>query len=184
MRVLLVEDDRMIGEAVARALREAAYAADWVRDGTRAITAIDTHTYDLALLDLGLPGRDGHQILSHIRSKRKTMAVVIVTARDELDERLRGLDGGADDYVVKPFEMAELLARMRAVLRRKAGVPHPIMTNGWLSLDPATRQVTLGKISATLPRCHSVPLGARRPHLWLERRGRKQRGRVPDPCFA
>ena len=150
MRVLLVEDDRMIGEAVVRALREAAYAADWVRDGTRAVAAADTHTYDLVLLDLGLPGRDGHEVLSHIRSKHKTAAVVIVTARDELDERLRGLDGGADDYVVKPFEMAELLARMRAVLRRKAGVPHPVMTNGSLSLDPATRQVTLDEISTTL----------------------------------
>jgi two-component system OmpR family response regulator len=150
MRVLLVEDDRMIGDAMARALREAAYATDWVRDGTRAIAAIDTHTYDVALLDLGLPGRDGHEVLAHIRNKHKTVAVMIVTARDELDQRLRGLDGGADDYVIKPFEMAELLARMRAVLRRKAGLPHPVMTNGLLSLDPATHQVTAGEISTTL----------------------------------
>ncbi len=150
MRVLLVEDDRMIGDAMARALREAAYAADWVRDGVRAIAALDTHRYDLALLDIGLPGRDGHEVLVHIRNKHKRVAVLIVTARDELDQRLRGLDGGADDYVVKPFEMAELLARMRAVLRRKAELPHPVMTNGLLSLDPATHQVTLGEASIML----------------------------------
>ena len=108
MRVLLVEDDRMIGEAVERALREAAYATDWVRDGALAMTAMDTHVYDLVLLDLGLPRRDGHEVLAHLRSKQHTTGVLIMTARDALDERLRGLDGGADDYVVKPFEMAEL----------------------------------------------------------------------------
>jgi two-component system OmpR family response regulator len=150
MRALLVEDDRMIGEAMERALREAAYATDWVRDGARAIAAIDTHSYDVALLDLGLPGRDGHEVLAHIRGKHERVAVLIVTARDELDQRLRGLDGGADDYVVKPFEMAELLARMRAVLRRQAGLPHPLMSNGSLSLDPATREATAGDISTTL----------------------------------
>ena len=150
MRVLLVEDDRMIGEAVERALREAAYATDWVRDGALAMTAMDTHVYDLVLLDLGLPRRDGHEVLAHLRSKQDKAGVLIVTARDELDERLRGLDGGADDYVVKPFEMAELLARMRAVVRRKSGAPHPIMGIGVLTLDPATREVTFKGISTTL----------------------------------
>ena len=150
MRVLLVEDDRMIGEAVERALREAAYAADWVRDGALAMTAMDTHVYDLVLLDLGLPRRDGHEVLAHMRSKYGAVSVLVVTARDGLDERLRGLDGGADDYVIKPFEMAELLARMRAVIRRKSGASHPVMTNGVLSLDPATREVTFGDVSSTL----------------------------------
>ena len=150
MRVLLVEDDRMIGEAVERALREAAYATDWVRDGGLAMTAMDTHVYDLVLLDLGLPRCDGHEVLAHLRSKQDATGVLIVTARDALDERLHGLDGGADDYVVKPFEMAELLARMRAVVRRKSGAPHPIMGIGALTLDPATREVNFKGVSTTL----------------------------------
>ncbi len=150
MRVLLVEDDRMIGEAVERALREAAYATDWVRDGAMAMTAMDTHVYDLVLLDLGLPRRDGHEVLAYLRSKQDKAGVLIVTARDELDERLRGLDGGADDYVVKPFEMTELLARMRAVVRRRSGAAHPIMGIGVLTLDPATREVKFKGVSTTL----------------------------------
>ena len=150
MRVLLVEDDRMIGEAVERALREAAYATDWVRDGALAMTAMDTHVYDLVLLDLGLPRCDGHQVLAHLRSKQHATGVLIVTARDALDERLRGLDGGADDYVVKPFEMAELLARMRAVVRRKSGAPHPIMGIGALTLDPATRELNFKGVPTIL----------------------------------
>ena len=150
MRVLLVEDDRMIGEAVERALREAGYATDWVRDGALAMTAMDAHMYDLVLLDLGLPRRDGHEVLAHLRSKQHATGVLIVTARDALDERLHGLDGGADDYVVKPFEMAELLARMRAVVRRKSGALHPIMGIGVLTLDPATREVNFKGVSTTL----------------------------------
>ena len=150
MRVLLVEDDRMIGEAVERALRDAAYATDWVRDGALAMTAMDANVYDLVLLDLGLPRRDGHEVLAHLRRKQTLTGVLIVTARDALDERLRGLDAGADDYVLKPFEMAELLARMRAVARRKSGAPHPIMSNGVLSLDPATREVGFNGSATTL----------------------------------
>ena len=150
MRVLLVEDDRMIGEAVESALREAAYATDWIRDGALAMTAMDANVYDLVLLDLGMPRRDGHAVLAHLRSKQTSAGVLIVTARDALDERLRGLDGGADDYVLKPFEMAELLARMRAVVRRKSGAPHPIMSNGVLSLDPATHEVGFNGAFTTL----------------------------------
>lgn len=150
MRVLLVEDDRMIGEEVERALRQASYAADWIRDGALAITALDTHGYDMVLLDLGLPGRDGHAVLAHVRSRHDTVPVVIVTARDALNDRIRGLDAGADDYVLKPFEMTELLARMRAVLRRKSGVAHPIMSNGVIRLDPASREATTAGVTTTL----------------------------------
>ena len=177
MRVLLVEDDRMIGEAVERALREAAYAIDWVRDGALAMTAMDTHAYDLVLLDLGLPRRDGHEVLAHLRSKQDTTGVLIVTARDALDERLRGLDGGADDYVVKPFEMAELLARMRAVIRRKSGAPHPIMGIGALTLDPATREVNFKGVSTTLTAREFALLQALmiRPGAILSRRGLEDR---------
>ena len=141
MRVLLVEDDRMIGEAVNQALKDATYAVDWVRDGQVAIDALQTQSYGVVLLDLGLPGKDGLEVLRFLRAKSNGVPVVIITARDELEDRVGGLDAGADDYVLKPFEMAELLARMRAVVRRKAGSPAPVLSNGTLSLDPASREV-------------------------------------------
>ena len=143
MRVLLVEDDPMIGEAVQAALKDASYAADWVKDGLTALSTIASQHYDLVLLDLGLPGKDGLEVLSRIRAQANAIPLLIITARDGLEDRLRGLDGGADDYVLKPFEMTELLARMRAVLRRKGGSPVPLLSNGVLSLDPATRQANV-----------------------------------------
>ena len=143
MRVLLVEDDPMIGEAIHDALRDASYAADWVRNGQTALATLAGQHYDLVLLDLGLPGRDGQDVLRRIRALDNPVPVLIVTARDGLEDRLQGLDGGADDYVLKPFEMAELLARMRAVLRRKGGCAAPILSNGTVSLDPATREATV-----------------------------------------
>jgi two-component system OmpR family response regulator len=140
MRVLLVEDDPMIGEAVQGALKDASYAADWVKDGQTALTSLGCQHYDLVLLDLGLPGKDGLEVLASIRAKDCPVPLLIITARDGLDDRLRGLDGGADDYVPKPFQMAELLARMRAVLRRKGGNAAPVLGNGVVSLDPATKE--------------------------------------------
>jgi two-component system OmpR family response regulator len=139
VRVLLVEDDPMIGEAIQGALKDASYAADWVKNGQTALTTLGCQHYDLVLLDLGLPGQDGLEVLQGIRGKDNPVPLLIITARDGLDDRLRGLDGGADDYVLKPFEMAELLARMRAVLRRKGGSATPVLGNGVVSLDPATR---------------------------------------------
>ena len=143
MRVLLVEDDRMIGEAVIQALKSATYAVDWVRDGQAASDALQTHIYGLVLLDLGLPKKSGLEVLRSLRHRSNGVPVVIITARDELDDRIGGLDAGADDYVLKPFEMAELLARMRAVVRRKAGIAGPVLGNGSLTLDPASREVTV-----------------------------------------
>lgn len=143
MRVLLVEDDHMIGEAIQGALRDASYAADWVKNGQTALATLDCQHYDLMLLDLGLPGKDGLDVLTSIRARNNPIPLLIITARDGLDDRLRGLDGGADDYVLKPFEMAELMARMRAVLRRKGGNAVPVLSNGLLSLDPATRVATV-----------------------------------------
>ena len=143
MRVLLVEDDRMIGEVVAQALKDASYAVDWVRDGQTAINTLATQVYDLVLLDLGLPKRDGLEVLRGVRGKNNPVPVLILTARDTLDDRIRGLDSGADDYILKPFEMTELLARMRAVTRRKGGVAGPVLSNGVITLDPATREVNL-----------------------------------------
>ncbi|MBU6258400.1 MAG: response regulator transcription factor [Burkholderiales bacterium] len=140
MRVLLVEDDPMIGAAVQAALRDAAYAADWIRNGRTALGTLATQHYDLVLLDLGLPGQDGQDVLAAIRARGNAVPLLVITARDALDERLRGLDGGADDYLLKPFEMAELLARMRAVLRRKGGAAAPMLGNGVVALDPATRE--------------------------------------------
>jgi two-component system OmpR family response regulator len=143
MRVLLVEDDPMIGEAVQGALKDASYAADWVKDGQTALTSLGCQHYDLVLLDLGLPGKDGLEVLSSIRAKNYPVPLLIITARDGLDDRLRGLDGGADDYVLKPFQMAELLARMRAILRRKGGAATPLLGNGVVSLDPATKEASV-----------------------------------------
>ncbi|CAB5513715.1 Transcriptional regulatory protein QseB [Achromobacter anxifer] len=143
MRVMLVEDDPMIGEAIDGALKDASYATDWVRNGQDALTALDGQRYDLVLLDLGLPGKDGFEVLASIRGRDNPVPLLIITARDELDDRLRGLDGGADDYVSKPFQMAELLARMRAVLRRKGGTGAPLLGNGIVSLDPATKAASV-----------------------------------------
>jgi two-component system OmpR family response regulator len=142
MRVLLVEDDCMIGDAVQMALKDASYAVDWVKNGPAALAAVAGQHYDLVLLDLGLPGKDGLEVLLTIRGSDNPVPLLIVTARDSLDDRLRGLDGGADDYLLKPFEMAELLARMRAVLRRKGGSSAPLLGNGVLTLDPSTREAT------------------------------------------
>ena len=143
MRVLLVEDDPMIGETIHGALKDASYAADWVKNGQIALTTLNCQHYDLVLLDLGLPGKDGLDVLTSIRAKDNPIPLLIITARDGLDDRLRGLDGGADDYVLKPFEMAELLARMRAVLRRKGGNAAPVLSNGIVSLDPVTREAAV-----------------------------------------
>ena len=141
MRVLLVEDDPMIGEALVQALRDAAYAVDWVRDGQTALHTLAGQHYDVMLLDLGLPQRDGMEVLQTVRAKQHALPIVVITARDTLEDRIHGLDGGADDYVLKPFEMAELLARMRAVIRRKGGSAAPVLSNGLMTLDPASKEV-------------------------------------------
>jgi two-component system, OmpR family, response regulator len=144
MRVLLVEDDPMIGEAIQGALKDASYATDWVKNGQTAIATLGCQHYDLVLLDLGLPGKDGLDVLSSIRTQHNPVPLLIISARDGLEDRLSGLDGGADDYVLKPFEMAELLARMRAVLRRKGGSATSVLGNGVVSLDPATKEARVG----------------------------------------
>lgn len=143
MRVLLVEDDRMIGEAIESALQNATYAVNWVRDGNAALIAVESQEYDVIVLDLGLPKKDGLTVLSTIRSKGNSIPLLVITARDAIEDRIRGLDAGADDYVLKPFDMAELLARMRAVLRRKGGAAGPIMSNGVIALDPTTREAAV-----------------------------------------
>jgi two-component system OmpR family response regulator len=157
MRVLLVEDDRMIGAAVAQALKDAAYAVDWVTDGQTAIEAAGVETYDVALLDLGLPGTDGQDVLRRLRQSGLQLPVIIVTARDGVNDRIDGLDLGADDYLVKPFEIRELLARMRAVLRRPGSGSSSLLGNGKISLNPATREASfLGQTSLLTAREFAV----------------------------
>jgi len=141
MRLLLVEDDRMIGESLRSALRGSGYAVDWVRDGRAADGTLATERFDLVLLDLGLPQRDGMEVLQALRARGDGMPVIVLTARDSLASRVQGLDAGADDYVVKPFELDELLARMRAVLRRHSGRAEPAIEVGGVTLDPAAREV-------------------------------------------
>ncbi len=142
MRVLLVEDDRMIGESIRTALRQDGSAVDWVRDGRSVESALTTEQFDLVLLDLGLPHRDGIEILRTMRMRHDQTPVIVLTARDALQDRVTGLDAGADDYLVKPFELEELSARIRAVIRRKSGRAEPAIEIGDVRLDPSMRQVT------------------------------------------
>jgi two-component system, OmpR family, response regulator len=142
MRVLLVEDDRMLGVALRQALQDASYAVDWLRDGRAASAALTHHDFEIVLLDLGLPEREGLEVLRALRAAGDSTPVLVVTARDAIEERIAGLDRGADDYLVKPFAVGELLARMRALVRRRAGVAAPVLSNGVLMLDPASKTVT------------------------------------------
>ena len=143
MRLLLVEDDAMIGEVVHELLRAEHYAVDWVRDGQLADTALRTHDYDLVLLDLGLPRMDGLDVLRALRARKQRVPVLVASARDAVDQRIAGLDAGADDYVPKPYDRDELLARIRALLRRAAGRAEPVYEHANVSLNPATREATL-----------------------------------------
>lgn len=146
MRILLVEDDRMIGEAVSVALKDAAYTVDWVQDGIAAGLELENNEHQAVLLDLGLPKCDGLEVLRRLREQGNNVPVIIITARDGVDERITGLDFGADDYLIKPFDINELLARLRAVVRRQGGQAAPLLTNGLVSLDPATREAHRGEV--------------------------------------
>lgn len=144
MRILLVEDDSLIAEAIQQALKDESYAVDWVNDAEMALATLKSQEYGLALLDLNLPKRSGLDILRELRTIKITVPVIIITARDSVDDRINGLDLGADDYLIKPFVMTELFARIRAVTRRQQSSALPILTNGILTLDPATRQAFNG----------------------------------------
>ncbi len=150
MRVLLIEDDPMIAAAIEVALRDAAYAVDLVRDGETADRVLRDGQHQLVLLDIGLPRRDGLSVLQRLRERADRVPVLLITARDAPADRVRGLDLGADDYVVKPFDMDELLARMRAVLRRHSGQAEAQLSNGVVSLDPATRIARRDDVSVAL----------------------------------
>ena len=150
MRLLLVEDDPMIGEAVQDLLRAEHYAVDWARDGDAADTALRTQTYDLVLLDIGLPRRDGLTVLRDLRTRKDRTPVVVATARDAVAQRIEGLDTGADDYVLKPYDLDELLARIRALLRRAAGRAEPVYEHKGVCINPATREATVQGVPVVL----------------------------------
>jgi two-component system response regulator QseB len=151
MRLLLVEDDIMIGEVVLDLLRAEHYAVDWVKDGEMADTALrQSQSYDLVILDLGLPRKDGLEVLRAMRSRKDRTPVLIATARDAVEQRIAGLDAGADDYVLKPYDLDELLARLRALLRRAAGRAEPVFEYNTISINPATREVQVSGTPVTL----------------------------------
>ncbi len=152
MRVLVVEDDAVLADGLACSLKQAGYAVDWTGDGEEARHILRVQDYDLLVLDLTLPGMDGLELLSHIRKNRARIPVLIITARSEVDDRIRGLDLGADDYLTKPFELGEFDARVRALLRRSAGRGLNRLDCGVLSLDLAGRQAFLDQQPMNLPK--------------------------------
>ncbi len=143
MRILLVEDDEDLGDGVREGLVQERFTVDWVRDGREAMAALDAENYSLMILDLGLPRISGIEILKLIRNHGNEIPVIILTARDTVADRIQGLDCGADDYVIKPFDLDELAARIRALMRRKMGRAEPMLVHGNIVLDPAAHKVTL-----------------------------------------
>jgi DNA-binding response OmpR family regulator len=141
MRILLAEDDTLLGDGLRAGLRQAGFQVDWVRDGLAAERELRAQTYAAAVLDLGLPGMDGMDVLASVRRAGVTLPVLVLTARDAVPDRIKGLDTGADDYVVKPVDLDELAARLRALVRRAAGQPQELLQAGGLQLDPAARTV-------------------------------------------
>lgn len=142
MRILLAEDDRLLGSGLQTGLRQAGFQVDWVRDGQAAQKEIEDEEYDAVVLDLGLPPKDGLDVLRQTRKRGKALPVLVLTARDAVAQRIQGLDSGADDYVIKPVDLSELSARLRALVRRAHGLPVPILRVAEVELCPATRTVT------------------------------------------
>lgn len=142
MRILVVEDDALLGDAIQAGLKQSGYAVDWVRDGAQADHALAVEAYSAVVLDLGLPRLSGLEVLSRLRSRQSSLPVLILTARDTVEDRIQGLDTGADDYLVKPFDMGELSARLRALIRRSSGFANPVLQVNGVELDPASHRVT------------------------------------------
>src|SRR5512143_2052591 len=167
MRLLLVEDDRMLGASVERGLRRAGHAVDWVHDGEAAEGALATEPYEVVLLDLGLPRKGGLEVLRALRRRGSRVPVLVLTAHDAVGDRVAGLDAGADDYLVKPFDLEELAARVRALQRRSSGRASPVIEHGRLVLDPAAHEVRLDGVPVALSSREFALL-----HALLERPGR------------
>ena len=180
MRVLLVEDDPLLGSGVKEGLSQAGYTVDWVTDGDVAESVLRCEPFDMVVLDLGLPGRDGLEVVRALRERGQHTPVLILTARDAVDDRVRGLDSGADDYLPKPFDLDELCARLRALQRRHAGRPHPLLRHGALTLDPAAHRVTLEGKEVNLSAREYTVL-----ELLLENAGRvMSRGRLEEALYG
>ena len=177
MRILLVEDDPMIADAVKAALSDEAHAVHLVTNGRNALAQLSVNTFQLVLLDLGLPSVDGMTVLRTMRAEKNDTPVIILTARDDLEDRLQGLDAGADDYLVKPFHMSELLARMRAVMRRRNGASDNNLTNGVLTLHMDTKTAEMNGKDFTLTKREFALLNAllARPGAILSRRALEDR---------
>jgi two-component system response regulator QseB len=177
MRLLLVEDDSMIGEAAQQGLRQEGHTVDWVRDGKQAEVAVSDKVHDLVLLDLGLPRRDGLSLLREWRARGIGIPVVIITARDAVSDRIAGLDAGADDYLVKPFDLDELSARVRAVTRRRAGRSESVLRVGDLEVDTATKRVQWkgGEVALSAREYALLEALAQRPGAYLTRAQLEQR---------
>lgn len=143
MRILLIEDDPVLGDGLAAGLRQSGFAVDWLKDGESALAALQSERFDLAVLDLGLPRLSGMEVLKRLRARGDATPVLILTARDATNDKIAGLDGGADDYLVKPVDLDELAARIRALLRRSSGRAEPVLRHGAVTLDPAGHWVEL-----------------------------------------
>ena len=142
MKILLVEDDELLGDGIRAGLMLASFAVDWVRRGDLAVAALADHSYDACVLDLGLPGKDGIAVLQQLRRSGNALPVLVLTARGSRADKIGGLDSGADDYMTKPFDLEELLARLRALLRRSSGIASPVIRHGDIELDPVSRTVS------------------------------------------
>jgi two-component system OmpR family response regulator/two-component system response regulator QseB len=167
MRILVVEDDPLLGDGIQAGLAQAGFNVDWARDGVAGEVALKTASHAAVVLDLGLPRLSGLDLLRRMRSGGNKTPVLILTARDAIDDRIKGLDGGADDYVVKPFDLHELAARLRALIRRSAGEAAPLLRVGDIELDPAARRVQFNGRALELPAreyalLHALMLGAGR----------------------
>jgi two-component system response regulator QseB len=180
MKLLLVEDDALLGDGLCAGLTQDGYSVDWLRDGASAEAALRSQPYDLAVLDIGLPGRSGLQLLKGLRSSGSDLPVLLLTARDTVADRVAGLDSGADDYLIKPFDLDELLARLRVLLRRRGGRATPEIRHDNLVLDPAAHTVTLDGAPVEIsPREFAVL------QLLLENRGKVlSRSRLEEGLYS
>jgi two-component system response regulator QseB len=167
MRILLVEDDELLGDGLRTGLVQYGYAVDWLKDGLSADQALKTENFDLVVLDLGLPKLPGISVLQNLRGRGQTMPVLILTARESVDDRVKGLDSGADDYLTKPFDLDELCARLRALQRRFSSRADPLLTHDSITLDPASHTVTFHGENINLSRREFALL-----HKLLENAGR------------
>ena len=180
MRLLLVEDDKLLGNGIYTGLRQEGYAVDWVRDGEAAETACLNEEYDCMVLDIGLPRRSGLEVLEHVRAKGNDTPVLMLTARDTINDRITGLDHGADDYMVKPFDLDELHARVRAVMRRRTGRSSPVLVHGDIELDPSAHTVKkAGELVDLSPKGFAIL------HSLMENKGRvMSRSRLEESLYS